>query len=146
MPFNPENPYQRPSASDQHMLRTFDIPVGNQYMLPTPPASAEHTLDISAEQPLDGDTIVVDPNRASSPVSSSASAYADHMLPPSNQAQGALLNRKRTINQISQDNNDLNSLSNNVQALRDRVAQIKKRKQLLKEQEDLERELIALEG
>ena len=139
LPYNPENPYQQPSASDQHMLSIIQPSYNqtNSYQSPYPAVSllAPHMSSISDDsESIHSDTIVCLPSPA----------HARHMLiPPSNQEQGLTRGQKRHFSQ--RDNSDLNKLEGDVKALKERVIIAKKRQRLLKEQEDLTRELAELE-
>ena len=139
IPYNPENPYQQPSASDQHMLSIIHPSYNqtNSYQSPYSPIlhSAVHMSSISEDsESIASDTIVCLPSPA----------HARHMLPPLlNQEQGLIRGQKRRFNE--KDNNNLNKLEEDIKALRERVIITKKRQRLLKEQENLIRELAELE-
>ena len=110
--------------------------------LPTPPASAEHMLDIWSEsESIASDTIVV------RPADQASYAYARHMpTPPSNQAQGLAGGRKRYYSQTdnSEDDTQLRVLEDDIRALKKRLAEAKRQKRLLAEKESLQRQLAEL--
>lgn len=128
IPFNPENPYDTPYASAEHMLSTISE------FRPQPDSIL---VSDSEDDVSESDTITVDARLA----------YGGSMPPPSNQAQGQL-SRKRGQSQISTSNiEDIRSVEVRVHALREQVAKKKKAKEyqsLLRIEKQLQIELAEL--
>lgn len=128
LPYNPENPYDTPFASAEHMLSILSS-IGRQ---PDP-----LPLDDSISELSESDTIEVD----------TRSTYSGYMPPPSNYTQGQLLRKRRqsqtSINSII----DTQGVESRVKALREQIRTKKKEQELqalLRVEKELQIELANL--
>lgn len=128
IPFNPENPYDTPYASAEHMLSTI-----SEFR----PQPDWIQVSDSEDGISESDTITVDIR----------SVYSSSMPLPSNQAQGQF-SRKRGQSQISTSNiEDIGSVELRLHTLREQIAKKKKAKEyqsLLRIEKELQIELAEL--
>lgn len=135
LPFNPENLYDMPITHAQHML------------------SRSWTGILGADEPNsdnnESNTPSITPSsaRPDSIYPGSSQAYAESILPPSNQAQGLQM-RKRHRSQVSGDAASVTNVAARVNALEQRVlkAREEKERMLLQREAELQKELNELES